>query len=553
MTIRPSRPTITTAIAAAAATILPLTGCHISPDGVRSASDGYGHRAPGAPSAARAATTRAGVPTEPRLQRPRPSDAFRRSLRVEATPRPAAGPSASGAPAFDAQRLWGRENDWEPAIAVSPDSGVVHQLTTRYGPSGGGTPDPVVVHRRSLDGGATWEPEQRIFDAGPWQVDPLVETAPGGVVVAAWLHNWDTLVSRSDDDGATWSPPVSLLDAGGPSYTDFPRLVVSPDGQIVHVAFNSGPGYVSTSLDGGLTFGAAVATGGGGGSWFHSGIGRTENGDVHVAAARYTGNNSSSIRMLRSTDAGATWSTTTVDTSAAPPSCALPGCPDIFLGPSVAMAIDSDGTIAIAYHVGAVAGQPHRLYLRTSTDGVTWSPRTEVSAASAGTHHAFPVLAAGPEGGDFRVGWQDNRNGPIAWNTWVRRTTDGGMTWEDEIRVSDQPDGAPYKSANGFRHPYGDYLEIAVGPDSRTHIIWGEGDDYIGPGGTWYTRGLHGEPAPGCPADLNGNATVDIADLLGVLAAWGACPGCPADINGDGDVDITDLLSVLAAWGPCPE
>jgi hypothetical protein len=53
-----------------------------------------------------------------------------------------------------------------------------------------------------------------------------------------------------------------------------------------------------------------------------------------------------------------------------------------------------------------------------------------------------------------------------------------------------------------------------------------------------------------CPADVNGDAVVDVLDLLLVLAAWGNTSG-PEDINGDGIVNVLDLLEVLAAWGPC--
>jgi hypothetical protein len=55
-----------------------------------------------------------------------------------------------------------------------------------------------------------------------------------------------------------------------------------------------------------------------------------------------------------------------------------------------------------------------------------------------------------------------------------------------------------------------------------------------------------------CPADINGDGTVDVLDFLAVLASWGPCPGCPADINGDGTVDVVDFLQLLEAWGPCP-
>jgi hypothetical protein len=53
---------------------------------------------------------------------------------------------------------------------------------------------------------------------------------------------------------------------------------------------------------------------------------------------------------------------------------------------------------------------------------------------------------------------------------------------------------------------------------------------------------------PLCPADLDGDGTVGITDLLQVLSHWGG-PG--GDVNGDGMTDIVDLLAVLSAWGPC--
>jgi len=55
-----------------------------------------------------------------------------------------------------------------------------------------------------------------------------------------------------------------------------------------------------------------------------------------------------------------------------------------------------------------------------------------------------------------------------------------------------------------------------------------------------------------CVSDVDGNATVGIADMLALLAAWGPNPGHPADIDGDGAVGITDFLVLLADWGPCP-
>jgi hypothetical protein len=62
---------------------------------------------------------------------------------------------------------------------------------------------------------------------------------------------------------------------------------------------------------------------------------------------------------------------------------------------------------------------------------------------------------------------------------------------------------------------------------------------------------LHFGP-PICPADLDPDRIVGIADLLLLLAAWGTDAAGPPDLDGDGLVGIQDLLELLARWGPCP-
>ncbi len=54
-----------------------------------------------------------------------------------------------------------------------------------------------------------------------------------------------------------------------------------------------------------------------------------------------------------------------------------------------------------------------------------------------------------------------------------------------------------------------------------------------------------------CPYDANLDSTVDVQDLLEVLALWGTDPGGPPDFDGNGNVGVEDLLSVLGAWGNC--
>ncbi len=53
-------------------------------------------------------------------------------------------------------------------------------------------------------------------------------------------------------------------------------------------------------------------------------------------------------------------------------------------------------------------------------------------------------------------------------------------------------------------------------------------------------------------ADLDGDGSVGILDLLILLTNWGPCPDppdpCPADLDGDGTVGIFDLLILITSW-----
>jgi hypothetical protein len=412
--------------------------------------------------------------------------------------RPEDSPSNNG---FEAERLWGPYNDWEPAIAIDRAAGYVYQLTTRYD---GPEPckrcaGPYIIFRRSIDGGATWQADQFLTPFRKSHNDPQIEVSSDGTIYAAWLNDYVPGVKfiKSADQGTTWTAPHSITTKSiKPNWSDKPILAISADGRDVYIAFNASDSYVVASHDYGATFSQPVRTSDDKRYWFHTGGAVAPDGSVYFAATDYsldyTGD--AHINVLKSNDGGTTWTTTRVDTSREAPACDWsPGCYLGFFGPSAVLAVDSAETIMLAYSSSDIPGAPQRIYVSTSTDGMTWSARTEISNSSASVNNAFPALAAGPKAGDFRLAWQDDRNGgTTAWNTWYRRTTHGGNSWTDPVRVSDQPGGAPYKTTAGYAFPYGDYFEIAVDAEGRTHLIWGEGASYSGPGGTWYTRELRG-------------------------------------------------------------
>jgi hypothetical protein len=414
-----------------------------------------------------------------------------------------AGPAALAA-GFDTERVVGAADDWEPVVAADPGSNNVYQIVTRYsGPKPcKGCPLPTLVFRRSTDGGASYGPDAFLIATKQKQNDPQLRIATSGPnagsLYVAWLDNYNPGVKfiKSSDHGATWSDPVSFTGKGRtPHWSDKPWLAISPDGQDVYLAFNSSDSYVAASHDGGATFAAAVQTNNDTRYWFHTGGAVASNGDVYFAAVDfsqdYTGD--AHIDVLKSIDGGATWSTTTVDTSKQMPDCPWSaGCTLGFLGSSASLVIDASGRIVVAYNANRTAGAPEQIYVSSSIDGGgSWSTPLQVSPASSTVNCGFPALAAGAASGDLRLAWQDDRNGATtAFNTWYRSSGNGGASWSADVRLSNAASGAPYKSAAGYSFPYGDYFSLSVDGTGTTHAVWGEGTSYTGPGGCWYTRGF---------------------------------------------------------------
>lgn len=390
-------------------------------------------------------------------------------------------------PGFDQERAFSGLNDWEPAVAADPHRPYVYQLTTRFE-----GPRAQIIFRRSTDSGATWEPDRPLVDTGHGQADPQIRVAADGTVFAACLDVWDTILLRSDDFGQTWSDPVSV--APSLDWTDHGWLAVAPGGQDVYVGLNMSDSFVVASHDGGQTFGPPVQTNSDSRYWFHTGAAVGPSGEVYVATADYLPNyrGETHVSVLRSVDGGASWQTIRLDTSAEAPACYwAAGCYYGFLGPTAAVAVDASGRAMVAYNAGRVPRGPQQLWVSYSDDGVTWSAPQVVSGGSSKANNGFPAIAAGRAAGDFRVVWQANADGDTSnWNTWYRRTQDGGATWSAPLRLSDLESGAPYKHEGGYLFPYGDYLGMDVDGAGVNHVIWGEGDSYNGPGGTWYTRGL---------------------------------------------------------------
>jgi hypothetical protein len=179
------------------------------------------------------------------------------------------------------------------------------------------------------------------------------------------------------------------------------------------------------------------------------------------------------IVAFRTDNGGTSWIRTAVDTLNTGASYAT----------SSVSTVTTDGiNLLLTYSGSLTVGANGKVFVRRSTDsGASWSARTEMTN-SAGGADATSVAAAG-KAGLFVVTWMDKRGG--AWNVWERESSDGGITWSGDTKVSDASSGAAYKTAAGFGMPYGDYDMVAINSSGKTVAAMGEGDSTQTNGDIW--------------------------------------------------------------------
>lgn len=126
----------------------------------------------------------------------------------------------------------------------------------------------------------------------------------------------------------------------------------------------------------------------------------------------------------------------------------------------------------------------------------------------------------------------------------------GGISWQNvqtefafDIIDSDITNNEALNSGGGIRSVAGSQPVVFSG----STLCDNEPDEIIGP---FVDDG--GNTLCVCPSDINGNGTVDVNDVLVIVAQW-ATTGPQGDINQDGIVDINDLLMSLDTFGPCAE
>jgi len=396
-------------------------------------------------------------------------------------------PAAAPAAGWNGEVQIANEDTWEPSIAADPSSGYVYALYNRYGPPCTRCPNPQMELRISSNGGQTWAAEKPICVCAKvmGQYDPVLAVSSNGTVFATWMNYNAIVFSKSTDHGATWSTPLTVSTN---SWSDKPWLGVSSTGTDVYIAYESRSVLlIVSSHNGGTSFSAPVTVNSDTSVYRYPNgfavLSAGTNGTAVLACSKYPGGSAKTagavdIEVWRTTNGGTAWNKVVVDNT-------LSTGVDFNTSSTTTIAADTAGTLVLEYSGAPTLGGNTLLYTRRSTDGgATWSARQQISSNFNGS---FPAIAA-KGAGDFRLTYMDSRTG--VWNVWYRASTDGGVTWSADVKLSDATAGPPsYISANGFASPYGDYDAIAITNLGKSVTVSGQGASFkTGPGGIWFSR-----------------------------------------------------------------
>src|ERR1700681_744582 len=406
----------------------------------------------------------------------------------------------AAAPQFSRQGRVGLTtgDQWEPSIAAD-GSGRVFILYPQYGKvaSCEGCLMPTMLLLTSSDNGKSWQPPHVMLESGTGQFDAqiVVDPADRRTVYAAWLQSGKraAILAKSVDSGATWAFTVAVQ-----SEVELDKPALAVRGQNVYVAFNHQEEvWVAVSQDGGRSFVPTRVNTESRPGWSLLGAATVDSaGNAYLAWSSYSraagSRGSVNLYIAKSGDAGKTWNTRALGVSSAAPGCKGEECGEAYLGPQIALASDSDGTLYTLWNAGRTAMGAQRMFSSSAPDGgETWLPRADISSAARGVEHAFPAIVAG-NGGDVRIAWMDSRNASrnsANWNTYYRSSSNGGATWGEETRISTYVPGYRYISREGFGFPFGDYFGLAIDNHGDTQVSWGEGLNYQSPGSIWHANG----------------------------------------------------------------
>jgi hypothetical protein len=284
------------------------------------------------------------------------------------------------------------------------------------------------------------------------QSEVTMAAGPNGLAMAGWMDERAARVcafSVTTDGGVTWSKNVSIPNVSGQFVGD-PAVAIDGAGTLYAVCQeyvdvgNTGNIRMMTSTDKGATW-SAIRTVGGAPDKPWAG-GGTADGTVFIS---WLGNPGG---IKRSVDRGQTWGTTQ-------------SLGNIIHG--TAIVTSTTGLVHVPYNLDSQNNQLR--YLRSKDNGATWE-KTRDLVADMGTfcfscsprQHPIVGAASDPTGKTVAITWTSRMSGGQSDDdVWLLFSKDGGDTWSKPLRVNDNTN-----ASRQFQS------WVAVDRCGRVHTVW---------------------------------------------------------------------------------
>ena len=399
-------------------------------------------------------------------------------------------------------------------------SGLLPALT-KY--TGGGTFD------RATDPAVAYDAQDNV-----WMISSLVLTEPGGVKGVA------IYTSRSTDGGVTWGTPVLTENSSISPDKNWIVCDNTPTSPFYGNCYtewdDNGAGNrmeMSTSTDGGLTWGAPATNNAGiiGGQP----VVRPD-GTVIVPTANA---NETAIGAFNSTNGGVSWSTVT--TIATIKHHTVAG--SLREGPLPSAEIDGAGTVYVTWADSRFrrAGKANDIVISHSLNptGTSWSSvaRVPIDATNSGIDHFIPGLAvnkatSGPTA-QLGLSYYFYPSGSTQLSVGFASSADAGATWTvAPTIVSGMTSTWAANTSQG--RMVGDYISTSYGSDNVAHGIFGAA---FAP-----TTGA----ATSCTTSALDNCVAPMDTFTpGLALAATATAADPVLFTGDGGVNAASLWNIV--------
>lgn len=265
----------------------------------------------------------------------------------------------------------------------------------------------------SMDGGKTWETQRLSSEYGVWGDPCIVADNEGNFyyfhLSATEMGGWETrmldriVCQRSEDGGQTWTDGTGIGEAH-PKDQDKEWAVFDPTSGEIYITWTQFDKYGSEE-------------------------------DI----------DKSHILFSKSGDKGETWTE------------------PVAINQLAGDCIDDDQTVEGAVPAAGLDGEIYvawsydeKIYFDKSLDGgETWLDEDifvaeqpqgwSLDIPGVNRCNGMPVtcvdMSDGPNQGTIYINWADQRNGVNDTDIWLKKSTDGGNTWSEPIRVNDDPTG----------------------------------------------------------------------------------------------------------------